>query len=159
VRERVEQHRNVTCLRVTSQGKELVLEGEPEDLLIDVLRRHGRKSVLSGCRDKSCGACRILLDGSLVTSCDRRFDSLREGASIETYEDVQASPEVARVLTLFNADRNTRCQLCVAGLGVAAEYIERKGYGAGVLDEALRGSTCKCTGRGSLRRALTRDEP
>jgi aerobic-type carbon monoxide dehydrogenase small subunit (CoxS/CutS family) len=135
-----------------------VLSGHGCERLVAVLRRHGRKSVVAGCSDRSCGACRVLLNGALVTTCDLRFDALTEGTRIETYEDVQDRAEVKRVLALFDQDRPTRCQLCVGALGVAAEHIDRSGYSAGALDEAVRGASCKCTGRGSLRRALTQAE-
>jgi aerobic-type carbon monoxide dehydrogenase small subunit (CoxS/CutS family) len=144
------------CIRLGAD--ECILQGHADEPVVTVLRRYGRKSVLAGCSDHSCGACRILLGGALVTTCDMRFDSLSEGAHIETYEDVQDRKEPKRVLALFERDRPTRCQLCVGALGVAAEYIDRSGYSASALDESVRGASCKCTGRGSLRRALTRDE-
>jgi aerobic-type carbon monoxide dehydrogenase small subunit (CoxS/CutS family) len=135
-----------------------VLSGHASEPLVTVLRRHGRKSVIAGCSDYSCGACRVLIDGALVTTCDMRFGALSEGARIETFEDVQEHAEVKRVLALFEQDRPTRCQLCVGALGVAAEHVERSGYSASALDESVRGASCKCTGRGSLRRALTRED-
>jgi aerobic-type carbon monoxide dehydrogenase small subunit (CoxS/CutS family) len=126
--------------------------------LINVLRAHGRKSVVFGCDDGSCGACRVLLDGALVRACHVPFSAVADGATLESYEDLGASPEARRVLSRFELERPTRCQLCIGALGVAAEYIERKGYTEELVDQTLQAASCKCTGRGSLRRALTREQ-
>jgi aerobic-type carbon monoxide dehydrogenase small subunit (CoxS/CutS family) len=132
------------------------LSAAPDAVLIDVLRRHGRKSVVFGCSDGTCGGCRVLVDDALVLACKTPFASVADGAKVESYEDLSASVEARRVLARFEQERPTRCQLCVGALGVAAEYIERRGYSEALLDQTLQGASCKCTGRGSLRRALTR---
>jgi aerobic-type carbon monoxide dehydrogenase small subunit (CoxS/CutS family) len=138
-------------------GEARALAGAPESPLDALLRRSlGLKSVLHGCESGSCGACRVLVDGELVASCTYPLERLREGAVVETAEGLQAMPRVRTVLRAFVAERDTRCALCVGGLGVAAAHLERRGlaHDEAAVDRVVAAASCACTGRGSLARAL-----
>ncbi len=145
----------------------LIIQGEPtrpltgrEDAsLLDVLREELQiRSASRGCSDFSCGACRVLLDGSLVSACSILWRDVRPNAQIETYEDIATDPAAERAVTAFDAERSTRCRLCVGALGVTAVALSRAGKSGNPesVQDALVGATCMCTGRGSLRRALLR---
>src|SRR5438094_9377089 len=55
---------------ITVNGAEHVLELEPRELLVYVLReRLGLTGTNVGCDTSSCGACTLLLDGEAVKSC------------------------------------------------------------------------------------------
>ncbi len=55
-------------------GQEVTLEVEPDELLIDVLRDQlGLKGTKAGCRAGECGACSVILNGSVVPSCLSRY--------------------------------------------------------------------------------------
>ncbi len=125
----------------------------PLDKLLDVLRRElGVRSANRACQDGTCGACRVLVNGTLVNSCSITWGELPEGARIESYEDVEKDPAAVRAVSAFLKERPTRCRLCVGALGVTAVAISRNAL---EVDEAIGEATCMCTGRGSWRRALT----
>jgi aerobic-type carbon monoxide dehydrogenase small subunit (CoxS/CutS family) len=136
---------------------ELTFDGG--DSLLDVVREGlGVRSASLGCRDGSCGTCRILLDGGMVNSCQVRWAAVLPGARVETYEDLAELPAASRAVAALGAERPTRCSLCVGALGVTAVALERAGSARDpeAIEAALSHATCMCTGRGSLRRALSK---
>jgi aerobic-type carbon monoxide dehydrogenase small subunit (CoxS/CutS family) len=130
--------------------------------LLDILRRSlGVRSAMRGCQDGSCGSCRVILNGALVSSCLVKWGEVADGSSVEAYEDLERDAAAARAVAAFSAERPTRCRLCVGALGVTAVAIARASEASPsanreeIVDDALRGATCMCTGRGSWRRALS----
>jgi carbon-monoxide dehydrogenase small subunit len=121
-----------------------------------VLRKElGVKSVSRACEDGSCGACRVILDGTLTASCGVRWGDVRDGARLETYETLATDPAAVRAVEAFESERPTRCRMCVGALGVTAVAIDRSAEARdAAIENALRHATCMCTGRGSWRRAL-----
>ena len=124
--------------------------------LLDVLRRElALRAIAKGCTRGDCGACRVLIDGEIVHSCQRTTGSVPELAKVVTYEHVAAEPQVIRALSIFNHERSTRCKLCVAALGVTASALgqRRANGGDATIDEVVGTAACMGTGRGSRRRA------
>lgn len=123
------------------------------ELLVHTLRKYGgMASVLAWCKDGSCGACRVLIDGELVLSCKLSVTPALHGAVIDTRETLDEEPVVKRALALFDDERPTRCRLCVGAVAVTARWLAEH---PAEMDHALAGLRCSCTGRGSLRRALS----
>lgn len=124
-------------------------EGEP--LVHTVRKIGGMASVLAWCKDGSCGACRILIDGELALSCRIAVTPALHGVTIGTRETLDHEPVVKRALTVFDQERPTRCRLCVGAIAVTARWLVEH---PSELEPTLLGLRCSCTGRGSLRRAL-----
>jgi nicotinate dehydrogenase subunit A len=142
---------------VRVNGDERTLRGAPDAALDALLRRDlGLKSVLHGCEGGACGACRVIVDGYLIASCNYPLERVRDGASIDTAEGLQGDPRVRTVLRAFVSERDTRCALCLGGLAAAAAHLERTGreHDEHAIDVTVAGASCACTGRGSLKRAL-----
>ena len=138
-------------------GQAHVVAGDEATVLVDVLRGPmATPSVARGCHDGRCGACRVLVDGALVNTCTARLGDLRDGAVVETYEDLALEPAAVTAVEAFLAERPTRCTLCVPSIGVTAVYLARRGEAGNraAVNEAIDTAACVCTGRGSLRRAL-----
>lgn len=128
------------------------LSAHSGELLVHALRKHARMaSVLAWCTDGTCGACRIVLDGALVLSCQIRVAAELHGTRIDTRETLQDTPVVKRALAVFDSERPTRCRLCVGAVAVTAHWLAEH---PDELEPVLSGMRCSCTGRGSLRRAL-----
>ena len=53
-------------IQIEVNGKRVVLEVEPDALLVDVLRRNlGLTGTKAGCRAGECGACSVILNGKV----------------------------------------------------------------------------------------------
>jgi aerobic-type carbon monoxide dehydrogenase small subunit (CoxS/CutS family) len=135
----------------------VVVEADDDATLLEIARNElGVRSASRACTDGTCGACRLLIDDQIVASCRRTWDTVAEGAHIESYEDVLADPAADAAVTTFEAERPTRCRMCVGALGVTAVALARSGKAADndAIAHTLETATCMCTGRGSWRRAL-----
>ena len=122
---------------------------------LEVARRElGMNRLVRGCDDGRCGACRALVDGALVATCRVPWGAVPEGATVASAESLDGTPAAARALAAFEAERPTRCRMCVGGLAVTAAALERQGASPENLAALLEGATCMCTGRASWRRAL-----
>jgi aerobic-type carbon monoxide dehydrogenase small subunit (CoxS/CutS family) len=144
---------------VFRSGQATEVTADAATTLLEVVRGPLRvRSAVFGCRDRSCGACRVLVDGDLVAACGVLWRDLPETVSLEVAEDLAAEPDAARALAAFEEERPTRCKLCVGGLAVTATWLARRSEAREVdaVDAVLEQATCMCTGRGSLRRALLR---
>lgn len=123
--------------------------------LLEVARRDlGMIRLVRGCEDGRCGACRALVDGALVATCRVPWGTVPDGATISSAESLEGTPAAARALAAFEAERPTRCRMCVGGLAVTATALEQQGATPENLEALLEGATCMCTGRASWRRAL-----
>jgi carbon-monoxide dehydrogenase small subunit len=135
----------------------VVVEAADDATLLEIARNElGVRSVSRACTDGTCGACRLLIDDQIVASCQRTWDSVPEGARIEAYEDVTLDPAAEAAVAKFEAERPTRCRMCVGALGVTAVALARSGRSGDTeaIALTLETATCMCTGRGSWRRAL-----
>lgn len=50
-------------------GDDIIIDAEPDEKLINILRDSGNFSVKCGCNTGSCGSCTVLLDDKPVPSC------------------------------------------------------------------------------------------
>jgi aerobic-type carbon monoxide dehydrogenase small subunit (CoxS/CutS family) len=147
-------------LRMTINGRALQVPGVPEDeRLLDTLRwRLGLKGTKEGCRSGDCGACTVLADGVSILACLTPTMEVR-GRSVTTIEGVASDPEGAKVLQAFAAEPALQCGYCTPGFVMAVTGL-RKELGPDapaqqVMDD-LGGNLCRCTGYGSIARAVRR---
>lgn len=154
--------RDVPLSPPTPRTVHLVVDGEPvdfdtsEETLARALRREGLGHVLLGCRDGRCGSCRLLLDGDLVNSCVVLVADVVDGATVETADALYDDEAGSAVIRAFDAERSTRCRLCVGALRVTAVSLVRRGelQDQEAREAACEKAACMCTGRASWRRAL-----
>jgi len=133
-------------LEATINGEELTLEVEPGEVLLDVLRRNGFKSVKEGCKTGDCGACMVLVDGRAMTSCTL-FAAQVQGAEIKTVEGL--NDELAESLRENFLDKGAvQCGFCIPGVLISAYSLLSSN--ADPTEEeikaALDGNLCRCTG-------------
>jgi len=133
-------------LEATINGEELTLEIEPGEVLLDVLRRNGFKSVKEGCKTGDCGACMVLVDGSAMTSCTL-FAAQVQGANIKTVEGLD--DELAGSLRENFLDKGAvQCGFCIPGVLVSAYSLlsSNPDPTEEEIKAALDGNLCRCTG-------------
>ena len=138
------------------------VDGDPipdEERLLDTLRwRLGLKGTKEGCRSGDCGACTVLLDGRSVLSCLMLTGELG-GRSVTTLEGISEDREGARVLGALAAEPALQCGYCTPGFVMAITGLLKELGPSTPTDrfaEDLAGNLCRCTGYGSILRAVER---
>lgn len=133
-------------LETTINGEELSLEIETDEVLLDVLRRNGFKSVKEGCKTGDCGACMVLVDGRAMTSCTL-FAAQVQGTEIKTVEGL--NDDLAETLRENFLDKGAvQCGFCIPGVLVSAYSLlsSNPDPTEEEIKAALDGNLCRCTG-------------
>ncbi len=133
-------------LETTINGEELSLEIEADEVLLDVLRRNGFKSVKEGCKTGDCGACMVLVDGRAMTSCTL-FAAQAQGTEIKTVEGL--NDDLAEALREKFLDKGAvQCGFCIPGVLVSAYSLlsSNPDPTEEEIKAALDGNLCRCTG-------------
>jgi len=128
-------------------GEPRVVEVEPGDLLLDVLREKlGVKSPKIGCERGDCGACTVLLDGKSVRSC-LILAIEADGQDITTVEGL-AGTALSPVQRSFLERGAFQCGFCAPGIVLAATELLKKNPrpSEAEIKEAIAGNLCRCTG-------------
>lgn len=132
------------------------------DMLLEVLRDMGYKSVKRGCDTAGCGICHVLVDDTLIPSC--AYPVMKaEGRHVTTIEGVQ--DEARSIAEHLVAEGVEQCGYCSPGLVMSVigmirgwkTEIESGGTPHITLEEMKRhlaGSMCRCSGYEGQHRAL-----
>lgn len=153
-----------TEIRFTLNGKDVSLTTDPLNRLIDILRNDFRLvGVKEGCSEGECGACSVLLNGKIVTSCLIPVGAVN-GQEVYTIEGISQT-EKGKVITQAFADGGAvQCGFCIPGMVIAA-YCLLNNNPNPTEDEirlGISGNICRCTGYDlivkSIRLAAVRGE-
>lgn len=134
------------CFRLN--GKDVVLTTDPLRRLIDVLREDfDCKGVKEGCSEGECGACSVLFNGKMVTSCIIPIGAA-DGQEIMTIEGVSATEKGKIIVDAFADGGAVQCGYCIPGMVIAAYYLLSNNPDP--TDDEIRlgisGNICRCTG-------------
>lgn len=142
-------------VKININGKKKSVDIEPEEYLVDTLRKAGNLSVKRGCDTGCCGLCTVLIDKKPTLSCAtltlRVLD--REITTIEGLEN--EVKEFSEVLVKEGAEQ---CGFCSPGfiLTVIAMKDELENPTDEEIKHYLTGNICRCTGyMGQLRAIKT----
>ena len=137
-----------THVTATINGERIDFLCEPRQSLLEVLRDEldmtGSKE---GCNNGNCGACNVIMDGSLVNACCV-LGVEADGAAITTIEGVANGDQLHPLQKTFLEAAALQCGICTPGFIVAAKALLDREPDA---DEArirhwLAGNLCRCTG-------------
>jgi len=147
-------------LNLVVNGEKKIFEIEPNELLIDVLRKNGYKSIKRGCNSADCGSCTVLKNGKAILSCSTLAAAV-EGCDITTVEAFGSHLELDEVQEAFENESAFQCGFCAPGLILATkEFIEEfktrenKKISEGEIKKRLTGNLCRCTGYEAQVRAV-----
>ncbi len=146
-------------VRFTLNGKEVEVDVEPNEILLDVLRfKLGITSVKRGCERAECGTCTVLIDGKPVYSCIILAPQV-DGKVVETLEYVANTELGKKIINSLVNEGGVQCGYCTPGF-VVTSYALIKQAGK-TLDEdtvkkGLEGNICRCTGYQKIVRAITK---
>ena len=135
-------------VRLLVNGEEYDLELEPNRLLLQVLRDDlGLTGTKEGCSIGVCGACSVIVDGRLVSSCL----TLAVGChnkNIETIEGLAKDGKLHPLQQAFIEFGGFQCGICTPGQIMAAKALldENSKPSEEEVKEWMSGNLCRCTG-------------
>lgn len=136
-------------------GKKRKVEIEPEEYLVDSLRKLGNLSVKRGCDTGCCGLCSVWIDKKPTLSCSM-LTVRALNKEITTIEGLQKeASEFAEILVSEGAEQ---CGFCSPGfiMTVLAMKDELNNPTEEDIIHYLTGNLCRCTGyMGQLRAIKT----
>jgi carbon-monoxide dehydrogenase small subunit len=135
-------------INCTVNGEPRTLHSHPMARLLDVLREELRLTgTKEGCGEGECGACSVLIDGSLVNSCLVPVLQV-EGALIKTIEGIASGEQLHGVQQAFISCGGAQCGICTPGMVIAAvNLLERTPHPSDAeIRTGLAGNLCRCTG-------------
>ena len=143
-------------VRLNVNGEEHQLEVEPRLLLVHALRDSlGLTGTHVGCDTGNCGACSVILDGTLVKSC-MLLAVQADGASIETVEGLAEEDQLTELQQAFSDHHALQCGYCTPGMLMSATALLRENERPSdeEIARAIQGNICRCTGYWNIFKAI-----
>jgi carbon-monoxide dehydrogenase small subunit len=140
----------------TVNGKDVSLEVEPGEMLVDVLReRLGLTGTKTGCREGECGVCSVIMNGLLVAACLMPIKKAH-GATILTIEGLEANGELDSVQKRFIEHGAVQCGFCTPAMVLAGKALLDKNPQPTreEIQLAISGILCRCTGYQKIIKAI-----
>jgi carbon-monoxide dehydrogenase small subunit len=133
---------------VTVNGVEYEREVEARKLLIHFVRDDlDLTGSHIGCDTGNCGACSMIVDGTLVKSC-MLLAVQADGSTVETVEGLADGDELTKLQRSFSEHHALQCGYCTPGMLMSATALLRETPSptAEQVKKALQGNICRCTG-------------
>jgi aerobic carbon-monoxide dehydrogenase small subunit len=135
-------------ISVTINGATYEREVEARKLLIHFVRDDlDLTGSHIGCDTGNCGACSMIVDGTLVKSC-MLLAVQADGATVETVEGLADGEELTRLQQTFTDHHALQCGYCTPGMLMSATALLRENPSPSddEIKKALQGNICRCTG-------------
>jgi aerobic-type carbon monoxide dehydrogenase small subunit (CoxS/CutS family) len=135
-------------ITVDINGERYEREIEARRLLIHFIRDDlGLTGSHIGCDTGNCGACSVLVDGTLVKSC-MMLGVQADGAKIETVEGLASEGELNGLQQAFSDHHALQCGYCTPGMLMSATALlrENKSPSEDEIRKSIQGNICRCTG-------------
>ncbi|MTI48625.1 (2Fe-2S)-binding protein [Sporosalibacterium faouarense] len=136
-------------INLTVNGKKHRIKIDENMRLIDLLREKlNLLGTKEGCGEGECGACSIIMDGEVVTSClVMAFQA--ESADIITIEGLEKEDGTLHpIQQAFLDEGATQCGFCTPGMILSAKALLDKNPRPTRVEikEGISGNLCRCTG-------------
>jgi carbon-monoxide dehydrogenase small subunit len=108
-----------------------------------------------GCDTGNCGACSVILDGTLVKSC-MLLAIQADGARIETVESLAQEDQLSPLQQAFSDHHALQCGYCTPGMLMSATALLRENSSPSdeEIAKAIQGNICRCTGYWNIVKAV-----
>jgi len=100
-----------------------------------------------GCDTGNCGACSVIVDGTLTKSC-MMLAVQADGSSVETVEGLADGDELNKLQQSFKDHHALQCGYCTPGMLMSATALLRQNPhpSEDEIKKGLQGNICRCTG-------------
>ncbi len=135
-------------ISLTVNGKKHDLEVPTTRTLIDCIRYDlGLTGSVEGCGVGVCGACTMLLNGKMVSSCIT-LAVMADGSEIDTIEGLAKDGQLDPVQQAFIDYGGFQCGICTSGQIMAARALldENPKPTVDQVKDWMMGNLCRCTG-------------
>ena len=135
--------------------EEKIFDINPDEKLLDTLRNNNYKSVKFGCGEGTCGTCTVLINGKPALSCIT-FTAHTTGKEITTLEGIGTIEKLHVLQKSFLKEGAVQCGYCTPGMILSAKALLDKNPHPTEEEiiKALDGNKCRCTGYGSIIKAI-----
>jgi carbon-monoxide dehydrogenase small subunit len=135
-------------IELTINGKKRKVETTISTRLLDLIRDDlhltGTKE---GCGKGECGACTVIMNGELITSC-LVLAPQADGAVITTIEGIGSGDHLDLIQEAFIETGAVQCGFCTPGIILAAKKLleENSHPDEEEIKRGISGNLCRCTG-------------
>ena len=146
------------ALRLNVNGSEHEVCAAEDTPLLHVLRNQlGLKAAHFGCGTGQCGACRVLIDGKAVASCDTPLWAAL-GKRITTAEGLGDAAHPHPLQSALIAEQAGQCGYCLSGIVISAAALlqSKPRPSASEVRAALDQNLCRCGSHNRIVRAVLR---
>ena len=111
-----------------------------------------------GCDTGNCGACSVILDGTLVKSC-MLLAVQADGAELTTVEGLAlpaGDGELNALQRAFSEHHGLQCGYCTPGMLLSATYLlaQNPKPSEEEIRRGIQGNICRCTGYWNIVKAI-----
>ena len=142
-------------ISVEINGERYEREADARQLLVHFLRDDlDLTGTHVGCDTGNCGACSVIVDGTLVKSC-MLLAVQADGSSIETVEGL-ADGELSPLQQAFSDHHALQCGYCTPGMLMSATALLRENPRPSdeEIAKGIQGNICRCTGYWNIVKAI-----
>ena len=147
---------NRVVVNATINGDPVEFLCEPRQSLLEVLRETIQLTgTKEGCNNGNCGACNVIMNGTLVNSC-LVLGVEADGAEITTVEGLAGADHLHPLQQKFLEHAALQCGICTPGFLMSAKMLLDRNPDPTEEDVRfwLAGNLCRCTGYDKIVRAV-----
>ena len=138
--------KQIINLRINGEPREIAVE--PNWTLLETVREAlGYTGSKEGCGTGDCGACSMIVDGRLITSC-LMLAPQADGRAITSIEGLATNGDLHPVQQAFIDAGGVQCGFCTPGMVMAAtallDHNPKPTFEE--IRNGLAGNLCRCTG-------------
>jgi len=148
----------VANIRINVNGFDHQLDVDEGTPFIYVLRNDlGLKGTKLGCGLGQCGACKVIVDGKAVFSCNSPVSSFAN-CSITTIEGLGKAEKLHPIQESFVKERAIQCGYCIPGIIMASKALldTTPDPDKEMVCEALADNLCRCGTHPQILKAVMR---
>ena len=145
-------------IRIKVNGCNHLLDVGESTPLIYVLRNDlGLKGTKLGCGLEQCGACKVIVDGKAVFSCNSPVSSF-SNCTITTIEGIGTAEKLHPIQKSFVKEKAAQCGYCIPGIIMAAKALldTKPDSDKETVCEALADNLCRCGAHPQILKAVMR---